>query len=85
MIYDDDIIYGSNVRTLIDLKDDDIAALDAEAKREGVSRAALMRQAIAEFLGRRRRPEGGGFGAWKKASKANIDGLACQERLRREW
>lgn len=74
------------MRTLIDLKDEDIAELDAEAKREGVSRAALMRQAIAEFLGRRRKGDGKtGFGAWRKASKTPVDGLAHQERLRREW
>jgi predicted transcriptional regulator len=74
------------MRTLIDLKDEDIAELDAEAKREGVSRAALMRQAIAEFLSRRRRAGGdAGFGSWKKASKIAVDGLAYQEKLRREW
>ncbi len=74
------------MRTLIDLKDDEIAALDEQAKREGVSRASLMRRAIAEFLGRSRRSDAdAGFGAWKKASRAPIDGLAQQEKLRREW
>lgn len=74
------------MRTLIDLKEEEIAALDAQAKREGVSRAALMRQAIAEFLGRIGRPdEGAGFGAWKKDSRPAVDGLAYQEKLRREW
>jgi predicted transcriptional regulator len=71
------------MRTLIDLKEEEVAALDAQAKREGVSRAALMRQAIAEFLGRTGSPdEGAGFGAWKRDARPAIDGL---EKLRREW
>jgi predicted transcriptional regulator len=74
------------MRTLIDLKEEEVAALDAQAKREGVSRAALMRQAIAEFLGRIGSPdEDAGFGAWKRDARPAIDGLAHQEKLRREW
>jgi predicted transcriptional regulator len=74
------------MRTLVDLKEEEVAALDAHAKREGVSRAALMRQAIAEFLGRIGSPdEDAGFGAWKRDARPAIDGLAYQEKLRREW
>jgi len=74
------------MRTLIDLKEEELAALDAQAKRDGVSRAALMRQAIAEFLARVGRPEDdAGFGAWKNGSRPAVDGLAYQEKLRREW
>lgn len=74
------------MRTLIDLKEEDIAALDEQAQREGVSRAAIMRRAIAEFLGRTRRSGADtGFGAWKKGVRTPADGLAQQEKLRREW
>lgn len=74
------------MRTLIDLREEDIAELDETAKREGVSRAALMRQAIAEFLSRRRRSDAdAGFGAWKKGARGAVDGLDYQEKLRREW
>ena len=74
------------MRVPIDLKGEDVAALDAQARREGVSRAALMRQAIAEFLGRIGSPDqDAGFGAWKRGARPAIDGLAYQEKLRREW
>ena len=74
------------MRVPIDLKRDDVAALDAQARREGVSRAELMRQAIAEFLGRIGSPDqDAGFGAWKRGARPAIDGLAYQEKLRREW
>jgi hypothetical protein len=74
------------MRALIDLKDEEIAALGAQAKREGVSRAALLRQAIADFPGRIGSPdENAGFGAWKRDAQPAIDGRAFQEKLRREW
>ena len=74
------------IRTLIDLKDEGVAALDAQAKREGVSRAALICQAIADFPGRISSPdENAGFGAWKRDAQAALDGRAFEEKLRREW
>jgi hypothetical protein len=82
------VIAAANIciRTLIDLKDEDVAALDAQAKREGVSRAALICQAIADFPGRIGSPgENAGFGAWKSDARPAIDGRAFQEKLRREW
>ena len=75
----------TGMRTLIDLKEEEIVALDEQAKREGVSRAALMRRAIAEFLDRLRPLKAdAGFGAWKRVDAA-ADGLAYQQKLRREW
>jgi hypothetical protein len=74
------------MRASIDLKVEEVAALDTQAKREGVSRAARMRQAIAEVPGRIGSPdEDAGFGAWKRGTRPAIDGLAYQEKLRREW
>ena len=74
------------MRILIDLKEEEVAELDAVAKKEGVSRAALMRQAISEFLGRRRKAGlEAGFGAWKKAGRIPVDGLIYQEKIRKEW
>ncbi len=74
------------MRTLIDLTEEDIAALDSEAKAEGVSRAALMRQAIAEFLGRRKKSRKvDGFGLWKKYPDTPKDGLEYQKKIRGEW
>lgn len=71
------------IRTLIDLKDEGVAALDAQAKREGVSRAALICQAIADFPGRIGSPdENAGFGAWKRDAQPALDGRAFEEKLR---
>jgi hypothetical protein len=52
-------------------------------KQEKRSRAALIREAIDDFLAKRRRNrEGDAFGLW---GKRKVDGLVYQERVRREW
>lgn len=71
------------MRTLIDLADSQVAALDELSKAEKKSRAALIRQAIDDYLVKRRVvQEKEAFGLWG-ANK--VDGLAYQRRLRREW
>ena len=71
------------MRTLVDLGDSQIQALDELSKQEKRSRAALIRQAIDDYLARRHsQPEGDAFGLWGKRKK---DGLAYQEKVRREW
>jgi metal-responsive CopG/Arc/MetJ family transcriptional regulator len=73
------------MRTLIDIPDDQIAELAKIAKEEKVSRAALVRRAIADLLAARKakKPNGidAAFGLWGPGE----DGLAYQERLRSEW
>jgi metal-responsive CopG/Arc/MetJ family transcriptional regulator len=73
------------MRVSIDIPDDHIAALNALAKKEHVSRAALVRQAITNLLASRRGAKGdaiaAAFGIWPDME----DGLAYQERLRSEW
>jgi len=71
------------MRTLIDIGESDIRALDDLAKSRQASRAALIRQAVAEYLGRHRQTAGqGAFGLWGNGGE---DGLAYQERVRQEW
>jgi hypothetical protein len=86
MIYDSDIIYlreDQLMRTLIDLGDTQIEALDALSKKEKRSRAALIRQAIDEYLRQHRdERESEAFGLW---GKRKIDGLAYQKKVRDEW
>jgi metal-responsive CopG/Arc/MetJ family transcriptional regulator len=71
------------MRTLIDLPESQVAALDELSKAEKKSRAALIRQAIDDYLNKRR--SGGqekAFGLW---GNRKIDGMAYQRRMRREW
>ena len=84
VIYNIDIIYcGDGMRTLIDIGDIQIQALDELSKKEKRSRAALIRQAIDDYLRNRRdEQEGDAFGLW---GKRKVDGLAYQEKVRREW
>jgi metal-responsive CopG/Arc/MetJ family transcriptional regulator len=71
------------MRTLIDLADRQIEALDELSKKEKRSRAALIRQAVDDYLGRQRgKQEEEAFGLW---GKRKVDGLAYQKKVRGEW
>jgi metal-responsive CopG/Arc/MetJ family transcriptional regulator len=71
------------MRTLVDLGDVQVQALDELSKKEKRSRAALIRQAVDDYLMKRRNgDEDDAFGLW---GKRKVDGLAYQEKVRREW
>ena len=74
------------MRTLVDIPDDQLAELTKLAELEKVSRASLVRRAVAEMLASKRKVKGDGiaaaFGLWASRDE---DGLAYQERLRSEW
>jgi len=71
------------VRTLVDIGDQEVKALDRLARREKMSRAALIRKAIDDFLARNNADsEVEAFGLW---GAGKIDGLAYQEDIRSEW
>jgi metal-responsive CopG/Arc/MetJ family transcriptional regulator len=71
------------MRTLIDVGETQIRELDELSRREKRSRAALVREAIDDYLAKRRGRRGDeAFGLW---GKRKIDGLVYQERVRREW
>ena len=71
------------MRTLVDLGDSQVEALDELSKKHQRSRAALIREAIDDFLAQRRSDrEGDAFGLW---GKRKVDGLAYQEKARGEW
>ena len=71
------------MRTLVDLVESQVAALDRLAKRQDRSRAALIREAVDDYLGRHSLArEDDAFGSWGKDA---VDGLAFQERARGEW
>ena len=71
------------MRILIDIGADDIEALDTLALARDCSRAALIRQAVADFLARRQSgPIEDAFGLW---TGTQVDGLAYQQAIRAEW
>ena len=50
-------------------------------KKSGL--VAIIREAIDDYIARRRkRREGDAFGLW---GKRKVDGLAYQEKVRKEW
>lgn len=72
------------MRTIIDLPEDQLEALDGICRRESISRAEAIRRAVDLLV--RDRAAGAShaaFGLWRGARA--VDGLKYQERLRREW
>jgi metal-responsive CopG/Arc/MetJ family transcriptional regulator len=71
------------MRILVDIGDPQIQVLDAMSKQSKRSRAALIRDAVGEYLSRRRpKQPTTAFGLW---SEHGIDGLTYQEKIRAEW
>lgn len=71
------------MRTLIDIGEAELKALDRMAQAENVSRASLVRRAVRDFLDRHRRgSEAEAFGLW---GDRVVDGLAYQDEVRSEW
>jgi len=75
--------YDDDVRTIIDLPEEQIQALAEVCRREKVSRAEAVRRAVAEYASRHATGEAErAFGLWRGR---RVDGLAYERRLRREW
>jgi predicted transcriptional regulator len=71
------------VRTLIDLPDTQVQALAELCERSSLSRAAVIREAVAEYLERHAvKPLEAAFGLWGTGTP---DGLEYQEKVRAEW
>lgn len=72
------------MRALIDIPEADLANLTVIARRRRISRAAVVREAVALLLAKTR-PNAieSYFGLWSKNEPE--DGLAFQRRLREEW
>ena len=71
------------MRTLVDIEKPQLEKLDQHASRHKRSRAAVIRQAVAEYL--KKHEEGGlkeAFGLWRDRE---VDGLEYQEKMRSEW
>ena len=72
------------MRTIIDLPDSQIAALRELEERKKVSRAELIRQAVADYVVQHAEAANA-FGAWKLPHRRAADALAVQRKLRAEW
>ena len=71
------------MRTIVDLPDKQIKALKQIGERAHLSRAELMRRAIADYLDRHQtQPEAHAFGLWRERKENSLD---YQEKLRSEW
>ena len=79
MTWYDDVI----MRTIVDLPEPQVEALDALCRAERISRAEAIRRAVALLL--RDRPAAElhrAFGLWRGREE---DGLSYERRVRREW
>lgn len=72
-------------RFLVDIPEEDLARLDALARSEGKSRAALLREAVADYIAAESKQ---GFekyfGLWERHG-STVDGLDYERKLRGEW
>lgn len=72
-------------RFLVDIPEEDVARLDALAKAEGKSRAAILREAVADYIAAESQQ---GFekyfGLWERHG-STVDGLDYERKLRGEW
>jgi Arc/MetJ-type ribon-helix-helix transcriptional regulator len=77
--------YDDGMRTIVELPEDQLTALDAWRSVRGISRAEAIRRAVASLLaseGARRDALIATKGLWAGRDE---DGLVYQERLRDEW
>ncbi|MGJ8634411.1 MAG: ribbon-helix-helix protein, CopG family [Luteolibacter sp.] len=71
------------MRTIIEVPDEMIRSLDLVSGSEKRSRAALIREAINDYLDKRAVPTAEvAFGLWKDHRE---DGVEYQNKLRSEW
>lgn len=75
--------YDDAVRTIIDLRDDQLAELDAITAEERISRAEALRRAVDVYLRERKRDAARkAFGAWQHKK---LDGVEYTRAVREEW
>lgn len=72
-------------RFLVDVPEEDVARLDAMARAEGKSRAAVLREAVSSYIAAESKQ---GFekyfGLWERHG-STVDGLDYERQLRGEW
>ena len=81
--------YDDVMRTIIELTDEQLAALKRLCDREKISRAEAVRRAVDKLIDEQENDKArkdaamrSAFGAWKHRK---IDGLEYQRKIRSEW
>jgi metal-responsive CopG/Arc/MetJ family transcriptional regulator len=72
------------MRTIVEIPEDQIRAVDELCRRQRISRAEFVRRSVAATL-RAEQPSldaTGAFGLWRKRRE---DALAYEDRVRSEW
>ena len=72
------------MRTIIDLPERQVDALERISRSTKRSRAELIRQAVDSYLKEHLPGRDEAFGLWKRAG-VREEGVAFQRRLRKEW
>ena len=70
------------MRTLVDIPEGELKQLTVLSRSRKVSRAELIRQAVAGFLAQNKAGLEDSFGLWRRRGEGGVE---YQERLRREW
>jgi hypothetical protein len=76
------------MRTIVDIPKEQIEALDTYAKQKGISRAAVVREAVATYLPSKPKKkisfrDDPSFGSWK--APKGFDSVEYVRKLRAEW
>lgn len=78
------VLWLLTMRTIVDIPVEMIEKLDLIGSDSGISRAAVVREAVAEYLDKRasKIEDSEAFGIW---SERPVNGLKFQEKIRSEW
>ena len=88
---DDVIRYHKEMRTIVDIPEDQVKALDLLGKKDEVSRAELVRRAVDMYLESQKTAAAGAtekyFGFLDDSSEAfeGMDSLGYEQNIRSEW
>jgi len=72
------------MRTIVDLPDRQVEALERICRSRNLSRTELIRQAVDHYLQEHLPVRDQAFGLWKREGLRE-DGVVFQRRLRKEW
>lgn len=75
-------MHDDAMRTIVDLSDSQLRALDRLTKRLGISRAEAIRRAVDVYARECQGTEQQAFGIWHDQK---IDGLAYEDSMRGDW